>query len=87
MRQRFFFILALLMMLTNTTTADACTGITLRSADGRTVVARTIEWGGSNLKSSYVVVPRGHTQFVHQRQKRRDEIQGTLRICGTGRGS
>lgn len=61
MRQRFFFILALLMMLTNATTADACTGITLRSADGRTVVARTIEWGGSNLKSSYVVVPRGHT--------------------------
>ena len=28
-------------------TADACTGITLKSQDGATVLARTIEWGGS----------------------------------------
>ena len=42
-------------------TADACTGITLTSADGTTIVARTIEWGGTNLNSMYVVVPRGHT--------------------------
>lgn len=42
--------------------ADACTGITLRSKDGTTVVARTIEWAGSNLNSQYVVVPRGYTQ-------------------------
>ena len=31
--------------------ADACTGITLKSKDGATVVARTIEWGGSDLNS------------------------------------
>lgn len=42
--------------------AEACTGITLNSADGKTVVGRTIEWGGSDLKSCYVVVPRGYTQ-------------------------
>ena len=42
--------------------ASACTGITLKSRDGHTVVARTIEWGGSNLNSQYVVVPRGHRQ-------------------------
>ena len=42
--------------------AGACTGITLKSADWATVVARTIEWGGSNLNSQYVVVPRGYTQ-------------------------
>ena len=41
--------------------ADACTGITLKSKDGATVVARTIEWGGSDLNSCYVVVPRGYT--------------------------
>lgn len=41
--------------------ANACTGITLTSADGTTIVARTIEWGGTNLNSMYVVVPRGHT--------------------------
>ena len=42
--------------------ADACTGITLKSKDGATIVARTIEWGGSDLNSHYVVVPRGYTQ-------------------------
>ena len=40
----------------------ACTGITLRAADGTGVVARTIEWGGSDLRSQYVVVPRGYRQ-------------------------
>lgn len=40
----------------------ACTGITLKSSDSCTVVARTIEWGGSDLNSVYVVVPRGYEQ-------------------------
>lgn len=39
---------------------DACTGITLKNRQGNTVVARTIEWGGSNLNSQYVIVPRQH---------------------------
>lgn len=39
---------------------EACTGITLKAEDGSSVVARTIEWGGSYLESRYVVVPRGH---------------------------
>ena len=34
-------------------TAEACTGITLKSQDGATVLARTIEWGGSYLNSRY----------------------------------
>ncbi len=42
--------------------AEACTGITLKSKDGTTVVARTIEWAGSNLNSRYVIVPRGYAQ-------------------------
>ena len=42
--------------------AFACTGITLKTKDGNTVVARTIEWGGSDLNSQYVIVPRGYTQ-------------------------
>lgn len=42
--------------------AGACTGITLKSKDGHTVVARTIEWGGSDLNSRYVIVPRGYRQ-------------------------
>lgn len=42
--------------------ALACTGITLKSGDGAKILARTIEWGGSDLNSCYVVVPRGHVQ-------------------------
>ena len=42
--------------------ATACTGITFKATDTSTVVARTIEWGGSYLASRYVVVPRGHSQ-------------------------
>lgn len=41
---------------------SACTGITLHSADGACILARTIEWGGSDLNSQYVVVPRGYVQ-------------------------
>ncbi|WP_195476410.1 choloylglycine hydrolase family protein [Bacteroides finegoldii] len=40
----------------------ACTGITLKSQKDTTIVARTIEWGGSNLNSQYVIVPRGYTE-------------------------
>ena len=40
----------------------ACTGITLRAKEGAHIFARTIEWGGSNLNSQYVVVPRGYEQ-------------------------
>lgn len=42
--------------------AWACTGISLAAADGSQVVARTIEWGGSDLNSQYVIVPRGYVQ-------------------------
>ena len=38
--------------------ANACTGITLKSKDGATVAARTIEWAESVMNTLYVVVPR-----------------------------
>ena len=41
---------------------EACTGITLVAKDSSRVVARTIEWGGSDLNSRYVIVPRGFEQ-------------------------
>ena len=52
-------VMALLAIAGNT---YACTGITLKSRDGNTVLARTIEWGGSDLNSRYAIVPRGYTQ-------------------------
>ena len=53
-----FILLTTAALLAASLRADACTGITLRVQDKSTVVARTIEWGGSNLNSRYVVVPR-----------------------------
>ena len=40
--------------------ADACTGITLKSRDGATVVARTMDWSRVENNSMYVIVPRGY---------------------------
>ena len=61
-RKRLTLTLLAALIGTATLPADACTGITLTSKDGHTVVARTIEWGGSDLNSQYVVVPRGYRQ-------------------------
>ena len=54
--------LAAVIMAAGAQQAAACTGITLHAADGACVPARTIEWGGSDLASRYVIVPRGHRQ-------------------------
>ena len=37
---------------------EACTGITLKSKDGATVAARTIEWAESVMNCMYVIVPK-----------------------------
>ncbi|SHF42434.1 linear amide C-N hydrolase [Dysgonomonas macrotermitis] len=55
-------LLAIAASFINPLPSKSCTGITLKSKDQTTIVARTIEWGGSNLNSQYVVIPRGHTQ-------------------------
>lgn len=52
----------LLVALAAPHSASACTGITLLSKDSAHVLARTIEWGGSELNSQYVIVPRGYRQ-------------------------
>jgi choloylglycine hydrolase len=43
----------------------ACTGITLRAADGAVVYGRTMEWGSFDLHSRLVVVPRGYKYTGH----------------------
>ena len=45
---------------------SACTGISFTARDGSFILARTAEWGGSDLQSRYVVVPRGfrHTALT-----------------------
>lgn len=59
---RWFLSAALLLAAAFYNETEACTGISLVSKDTSYVLARTCEWGGSNLQSRYVVVPRGYTQ-------------------------
>ena len=40
--------------------SSACTGITLKAADGSTVTAWTIEWAVNDNHNRYVIVPRNH---------------------------
>lgn len=42
--------------------ADACTGITLTTTDKSVIVARTVDWSGSQMNNIYVVSPRGHIE-------------------------
>ena len=42
--------------------ADSCTGITLKSADGAHIVARSVEWANGESPSDYIVVPRGYKE-------------------------
>ena len=63
MKRQFKTLLASILFLgANIFPANACTGITLKTTGGLPVLARTIEWGGSDLNSQYVVVPRGYEQ-------------------------
>jgi penicillin V acylase-like amidase (Ntn superfamily) len=47
------------------TTADACTGITLKAQDGAVLFGRTMEWGAFDLNGRITVIPRGH-EFTGQ---------------------
>lgn len=62
MKQKLFIVLSIAVLFVYSSQVNACTGITLKSKDGSTIVARTIEWGGSNLNSQYVIVPRGYSE-------------------------
>ena len=61
MKQKFSVVLAALLFALPAT-ADACTGLSLTAKDGSHIYARTIEWGGSELNSQYVIVPRHFEQ-------------------------
>ena len=62
MKKRDTYLFAAVLSLACATPSEACTGITLKTADGNTVVARTIEWNGNDLNSRLIVVPRKHKQ-------------------------
>ena len=62
MKKRYTYLFSAVLSLACATPSEACTGITLKTADGNTVVARTIEWNGNDLNSRLIVVPRKHKQ-------------------------
>ena len=65
-RRRFKLLVlfaALYSILPFLTTANACTGITLKAKDGAVVYGRTLEWGTFDMRSQIRVIPRGH-RFV-----------------------
>ena len=71
-----FFLLCLTgAMVLCVQPSEACTGISLRSEDGSPVIARTIEWAGSDLNSRYVVVPRGYRQRCLTASGKRDGVR------------
>lgn len=49
---------------------EACTGITLKAADGSVVYGRTMEWGTFDLNSNVVIIPRGHKFMAHTPDKK-----------------
>lgn len=62
MKKKVFYLLAATLLLAYTAPTAACTGITLKTKEGNTVIARTIEWNGSDLNSRLVVIPRNYSQ-------------------------
>ena len=68
---RRLFVVLLVMCAGWSQPAEACTGITLVSKDGARVLARTIEWGGSNLNSREDI----RNQYFYQAENREHCLQ------------
>lgn len=62
--RRFVAVVGACALLT-AQSAFACTGVTLKSADGSVVFGRTLEWGSFDLKSRLAVIPRGYKYASH----------------------
>ncbi|MDA7949296.1 MAG: choloylglycine hydrolase family protein [Hyphomicrobiaceae bacterium] len=52
-------IILVASLLAFSSSAMACTGITLKGSDGTIVFARTLEWGTFDLQGDFLVIPRG----------------------------
>ena len=61
----------------------ACTGITLRAKDGSVIFARTMEWGTFDLRSNFVIIPRGH-QFTSKIGESQNGVQWKAKYGAVG---
>lgn len=79
------FLLAVAFVLPATASkVSACTGITLRTTNGETIVARTIEWAEGDLNSRYAVVPRGYKQRSYVPGGKKEGMEFTARYGYVG---
>ena len=62
MKTKTFTFLMILAIVGIHHRADSCTGITLQSADGANIVARSVEWASGESPSDYIIVPRGYSE-------------------------
>ena len=62
MKTKTFIFLMILAIVGIHRNADSCTGITLQSADGANIVARSVEWASGESPSDYIIVPRGYSE-------------------------
>lgn len=60
--KKVFLLVILMTTVLSLPRAEACTGITLQTADSMMIAARTIEWASDPLNAMYVIVPRGKKQ-------------------------
>jgi choloylglycine hydrolase len=77
-----FMVIAMGMLLFQGSAA-ACTGISLSTTDGKSVHARTIEWGSGPLGSKLIVAPRD-VSFTSQLPKEKSGITWTNRYGYVG---
>lgn len=75
--RRLFILATMLAIGAAINSARACTGITLHSADGATITARTIEWAGNDLKADIPLCQEGiRSSRTSQEERRRNDLQG-----------
>ena len=79
-------IFAICAIIGTTGGANACTGITLQSIDKSVVVARTVDWSGSEMNNIYVIVPRGHVEQSLLPDGTQDGIKFTTKYGFVGLG-
>lgn len=60
LRKSVAVFLTAMIVLPSVSVGNACTGISLTSRDSHYIQARTMEWGGENLRSKLIVSPQGY---------------------------
>lgn len=80
-------ILPILFITAISSSAFACTGITLHARDGATISARTIDWARAATDNIYIIIPRGHNEQSLLPDGTQNGLQFTARYGFIGLGA